>query len=483
MPHHTIHRLTHVLIFLVIIACLIPQTVKAAAGPVFDYPVNGQSLDYNGAYLFRVLPMTNATGYLWGFFQGGVLVWENSRDEGHLSTNEYGIYIHTLAHSKFVPGDVEVWVRAVINGEFTDATIITIHLVGTPEDHFMVYLPLTRKDIPIINRVPVLVMAYYPPDPANSLYLDPMETGWSDRLISSMQQATQDMVSAGQELISDATRYHGYKEPNAPIFLKYYTYEKIDYLLPMPRGYPLGDNHYRPNYNQILTAINICDYVDGHGVKEVWIYGYHAGAIVPDESKMSSRYGDISNAWPHDEDIPLQYRLPRCTNSYVMYNFTYQPGGAYAMGNTIHNRLHQLENVIFYAENHGYPPNNSNVIGTLFWDDFSVYGNRASLAGYRASCGNTHSPPNTTEGYLYTSTAFADNNCETWNPNDSLTVYVSANCAQWGCSDTGFYKWFMQNAPGYNNGIVFSAKQMRNWWEAMLDFNQFIDSGRSLYLP
>ncbi|MBN2257062.1 MAG: hypothetical protein JW704_04465 [Anaerolineaceae bacterium] len=483
MPHSTIHRLHQTLLVICFFTFLFTPGVQAATGPVFDYPVNGQSLDYNGAYLFRVLPMENATGYLWGFFQNDILVWENLRDQEQLSTHEYEISTGSPAHANFVPGDLEVWVRAFIDEQYTDATVITIHLVGTPEDDLRVYLPLIRKDLPIINRVPVLVMAYYPPDPANPLFLDPVETGWSGRLISNMQQATQDMVSAGQELISDATRYHGYKDLNAPIYLDYYTYNKIEYFVPMPRGYPLANNQYRPNYNQILSDINICNYVDGYGVKEVWIYGYHASVIVPDESKMSSKYGDISNAWPHDEAIPAQYRLPRCTNSYVMYNFTYQPGGAYAIGNTIHNRMHQLENVIFYAENRGYPPNNSNVIGSLFWDDFSVYGSRASLPGYRASCGNTHSPPNTTMEYMYTSTAFADNNCESWNPNDSQTVYVNANCTQWGCSDTGFYKWFMQNAPGYNNGIVFNGKQMRNWWEAMFDFNQFIDSGRSLYLP
>jgi hypothetical protein len=97
---------------------------------------------------------------------------------------------------------------------------------------------------------------------------------------------------------------------------------------------------------------------------------------VPDESKMSSRYGDVSNAYPRDEHVLETYRLPLCTNSYVMYNFTYQPGGAEAIGNTIHNRLHQIENVIFYAENRGYPPTDTNVLGSTFWDDFSVYGAR-----------------------------------------------------------------------------------------------------------
>ncbi len=99
--------------------------------PVFDYPVDGQVLDYEGSYLFRVQPIPAAEGFLWGFFQNGVMVWENYRDEGVLSGNEYGIHPGTLAHSKFVPGPVEVWVRASINGQWTDAAVITIHLRST----------------------------------------------------------------------------------------------------------------------------------------------------------------------------------------------------------------------------------------------------------------------------------------------------------------------------------------------------------------
>ena len=358
----------------------------------------------------------------------------------------------------------------------------TVTLTESTTTSYFVYIPLAMKNYIAPLQVPVLILAYYPPDPSDSTYLDPDETGWTNIKITDMQTATQGMIEAGQALINDATRYHGYKDPNAPQYLEYYTYEKIEYFYPMPRGYPLGGTQYRPHYSQILSNINICDYVDNHNIKEVWIYGYHASVIVPDESKMSSKYGDVSNAYPKDEYIPEEYRLPRCTNSYVMYNFTYQPGGAQAIGNNIHNRMHQIENVIFFAEDLGYPPNDSNVIGSLFWDDFSVYGNRASLPGYRASCGNTHSPPNTTEEYDYDSTEYRENNCETWHPDDSLTIYVTANCTQWGCTDIGFYKWFMQNLPGYNNGIVYNGKQMRNWWEAMYDFNKFIDEGRSLFL-
>ena len=358
--------------------------------------------------------------------------------------------------------------------------MVQAQILSSPEADNM-FLPGAAPSLPI--QVPVLVLAYFPPHPDNPAFLDADETGWTDMPIAHMQAATQGMIEAGQNLINEATRYHGYKDPAAPQYLEYYTYDKIEYFQAMPRGYPLGGIERRPHYRQILNNIDICTYVDVHGVKEVWIYGYHASIIVPDESKMSSKYGDVSNAWPKDEYIPAEYRLPRCSNSYVMYNFTYQPGGATAIDNNIHNRLHQIENAIFFAENVGYPPSNDNVIGSLFWDDFSVYGARASLPGYRASCGNTHSPPNTTEGYKYDAPEYQENNCETWHPDDSKTTYVISNCSQWGCTETGFYKWFMQNLPGYENGIVYNGRTMRNWWEAMYDFNAFIDAARSLYEP
>ena len=78
--------------------------------------------------VLKVKSIPSAEGFLWGFFQNGVMVWENLRDQGTLSTNEYGIHPGTPAYSKFVPGSVQVWVRALIAGQWTDAAIITIYL-------------------------------------------------------------------------------------------------------------------------------------------------------------------------------------------------------------------------------------------------------------------------------------------------------------------------------------------------------------------
>jgi len=113
---------------LILTACFAKSTEAPILPPSFIYPVDGQTLDYEGAYLFKVTPVEGADGYLWGFFQENVMVWENFRDEGGLSGTEYGILEGSIGHGKFATGPVQVWVRASINGQWTDPTVITIYL-------------------------------------------------------------------------------------------------------------------------------------------------------------------------------------------------------------------------------------------------------------------------------------------------------------------------------------------------------------------
>ncbi len=93
------------------------------------YPVNNQTLNYDGHYLFKVNPVSSAEGYLWGFFRDGQKVWEELVWNWDRPGTEYGIMIGTEAHSRFNSGDdVEVWVRGSIFGNWTQASIIRIHL-------------------------------------------------------------------------------------------------------------------------------------------------------------------------------------------------------------------------------------------------------------------------------------------------------------------------------------------------------------------
>lgn len=349
-------------------------------------------------------------------------------------------------------------------------------------------------------NVSVLVLEYFPKDPGNPDLLDGIETGWrgdatvGGRTISFWEQKTDEMVDAAIPIINESTKYHGYKDAAAQQFLNYTVLERKKFYNPIPRGFRLGTNqqgspNYRPDYNSILSNLNICDYVDSRGIKEVWMYGYHSDVIVPDESRMSSKYGDVSNSLPKEESLPARFKLPVCQNSYVLYNFTYQPGGKDTMSNNFHNRLHQIENIIPFIENKWPPVRedrvDTNIPGSVFWGDFSEYvQDYTERSTYRSSCGNSHNTPNWSDrgsGYLYNLTGKRDFNCETWHPDDTRTTYINAGCERWGCSEIGYYKWWMQNLPGYNNGIEFQGRKMRNWWEGMYDFNAFVEKGRSLY--
>ena len=351
-------------------------------------------------------------------------------------------------------------------------------------------------------EMPVLALEYFPPDPTNSTLLDGNETGWGSdatingRTISFWEQKTDEMIDLNLKTVSESTKFHGYKDPTAQQFLDYSVIERKKFYQPILKGFSLGVNdnkieNFRPNYSQILKNINVCDYVDNKGVKEIWMYGYHngKGGIVPDESRMSSKYGDISNSIPKENQIPEEFRMPICNKSYTLYNFTYQPGGKDAAGNNIHNRLHQFENIIPFTENK-WPPiredqPGSNIKSSIFWGDFSEYTqDYTKRDNYISSCGNSHNPPNWAnleQSYFYSDIAKRQFDCEDWNPDPSKTKYITAGCERWSCTDIGFHKWWMQNLPGYSNGIVYNGQPMRNWWEAMYDFNAFIDRGKSLF--
>ncbi|MBP7832561.1 MAG: hypothetical protein KA035_02200 [Candidatus Levybacteria bacterium] len=324
----------------------------------------------------------------------------------------------------------------------------------------------------------ILQIEYYPRSSSNPAYLDAQETGLN-MSIAQQQNYVANMSSELVSLIGTATKFHGYKNPNAPQFLKYSVIETKKYYQNIPRGYLLKQNEgvYRPHYAQIMNNENICDYVDNKGVTEVWMFGYHHGAIEPDESRMASSLGDFSNSWPKEHELPVQFRLPVCNKPYVLYNFNYTR----AVMEMFHNRIHQLENILPRAERK-YPPTPENTArgASLFWGNFSEYVQPYTVRNYNSSCGNAHYTPNwanLSQDYIYNIPNSRLNNCETWNPDSSKSTFVNASCSQWGCSEKGFYMWYQQNVPGYNSGITYGGDKINNWWEAMYDPVAYLEKG------
>lgn len=114
-----------------------PKPIYSYEAPTMVYPQNNQTLDLEGAYSFKVKPVLGSTGYLFGFFQDGKAVFENYANLRTLSPNgEFTISESMPVHSKFHAGKVTVWIRALVNNQWTDARIITVNLkprsVSTP---------------------------------------------------------------------------------------------------------------------------------------------------------------------------------------------------------------------------------------------------------------------------------------------------------------------------------------------------------------
>jgi hypothetical protein len=79
-----------------------------------------EKFEFNSTWKFKIYPVKNADGYLWSFTQNRKVLWENMRDEGKLSGNEYEISESSIAHDLFSPGYLYISVRVQINGQWAD---------------------------------------------------------------------------------------------------------------------------------------------------------------------------------------------------------------------------------------------------------------------------------------------------------------------------------------------------------------------------
>ncbi len=107
----------------------VPSPVTVAAAPDMIYPLDGQTLDLEGAYMFKVTTRSDASGYLFGLFQDNVMVYENYRDTGLLSTNgEFALWENNPVHAKFHAGQLKVMIRSLVNNNWSNARTIYINL-------------------------------------------------------------------------------------------------------------------------------------------------------------------------------------------------------------------------------------------------------------------------------------------------------------------------------------------------------------------
>ncbi len=331
--------------------------------------------------------------------------------------------------------------------------------------------------------LPVIVLKYFPLQPGTQ-NLDPLITGMSDSL-DSIRAKVDSLTQKGIENLTAGTKYHGYKNSAEP-YIVYSVYESREFLKPEPTsaifksgGRPRGD------FLKILTEdVDICDYVDNKGVKQVWIWGYDTDNIAPVESNMAmgtasqaywnyGSYGDVSNS-ERTNDMPV------CSKTYTLYNYNYQRG----LGELLENHGHQIEHVLNWVdgriESYEYGHASQDWSKLLFWGNF--VGSDKPHKIVKPGCGWIHIPPNGKSDYDWGNTVPVLSDCEDWKP-DGTGEKKEISCSAWSCepeSGAYFKVWWMQNIPGKGSNLVYEGRLLRNWWEFYADFDEAIKKGKSL---
>ncbi len=312
----------------------------------------------------------------------------------------------------------------------------------------------------------VLVLKYFPLT-VNGQNIDASVTGDVGDPYALIRQRTITNTDSLLNFIPKATTYLNSGTPS----LKYQVVDTKEFTQAVPIKPRLDAPRYA-DYNGIMTANNICDYVDNKGVREVWIWAYQ-GPVFPGsnppapylgilESKMSGPYGDISNSARYND-------MPICQHTYRVYTFNYNSGA----DNALHSWSHQIE-----AELNAIDPH-------LFWDLW-VGSSYAGASHVNSRCGWTHDPPNARFDYDYNNPTPNKSDCLNWNPdaNGSSVPYQLSDisCANWSCTPSAnpYYEneqldylvWMWQHLPGKNNTLTYQGKKLRNWWDVHGDFDK-----------
>ena len=306
----------------------------------------------------------------------------------------------------------------------------------------------------ISYNVGVLVVRYFPTN--DGVYLDTSVTG-SDTpagtTVAQIRSKVNRMNSETLTGLTDGSKYHGYKDPNATAALNYYVVDDIEFLTQVPSS-NTGDARF-VDHNKI--PLDLCNYVESRGVNEIWVWMYHSNYAIPVESHLSGPNGNIGNG-----GNPINY--PKCAKSVTTYDYNF----GRETDEALHNHGHQIEIIM---KRYGDPTFENKFIGP-----FSTYSSNDGGGSNFHRCGWTHTPPNTSGDYDYANKRYSWTDCEDWVP-DGTGEKVYINCDRWNCRHKDFHVWRWQNMPGKNNPLPDAS----NWWDFIGDYDKAISLGEKLF--
>lgn len=297
-------------------------------------------------------------------------------------------------------------------------------------------------------EVPVVVVKYFPVDENNNI--DIKVTGdWGKSLEAT--RAKVDSISEGIVAFMDkATRFRYYKNPAAQPSLQYKILETYEFLEPLPTYEKPGHKFPMTDYNVIVNRINIKDWVENKGVKEVWVWGYHGGVIDLWESNMSSPFGDVSNSDRDSSDLPVLGK------TYTVYHYNYQRH----LKEALEDHMHQTEALLNNVDGRDNTPA-KDWPELLFWGKFVGSDSTHKIVG-EPRCGWAHYAPNSERDYDWANPRYVTSDIEDWKPEGGERKEM--NCERWKCNSFDWFMLWMQSLPGKNNGITYQGKPLTNWW-------------------
>jgi hypothetical protein len=324
-------------------------------------------------------------------------------------------------------------------------------------------LPAAEKPIPDQFVIPVLVLHYFP---TNGQNIDLKVTGDWGAPLEATRKKTQRQTQEAIAALEAGSRYRGYQNTNAAPVLKYQLVGSLEFLEPLPTWSKPGHRTPMTDYRRIMEAVNIQDWVERKGVKEVWLWGYHGGKVDLWESNMASPHGDVSNSDRDPKDLPVLAR------TYTVYHYNYQRGTSEA----VEDHMHQIEAVLNHIDGRDRTPA-SQWPELLFWGHF--VGSDRSHKIVRPGCGWAHYPPNAEKDYDWANPRYVETDMDDWKPDGSGRK-ERMNSQRWGGNSLRWFVYWMQHLPGPANGLTFHGKPLNNWWIFIGDYDLAKEQGWTL---
>ena len=312
-------------------------------------------------------------------------------------------------------------------------------------------------------EIPVLVLNYFP---TNGDRIDVRVTGDWDAALADTRAKTQRLTREVGEALEQGSRYHGYTNRSAPLSVTYRVAGDLEFRRPLPTFSKPGHRTPMTDYARIMADVNIRDWVERRGVREVWIWGYHGGKVDLWESNMSSPFGDVSNSDRDPKDLPV------LDHTYTVYHYNYQRGASEA----VEDHLHQIEAVFNAIDGRDRLPASA-WTHLLFWGRF--VGSDGSHKIVHPGCGWSHYPPNAEHDYDWANPRFVLTDIEDWKP-DGTGRRQSLNSERWGGDSLKWFVYWMQNLPGQDNALADDGRRVRNWWVFIGDYDTAKRKGMTL---